>query len=128
MSETETKRNGEVKLEEILKNIDEMTASYGVSKLQWPVYDDMFKYFDTSDVIRASEVLKNTEIMLVRRLPTTNSTEEIKNILEKYHDEELYGGHCGQKRLYAKLRTLFYWPKMARDIARYIKKTVTSAS
>lgn len=31
------------------------------------------------------------------------------------------GGHCGQKRLYAKLRTQYYWPKMTKSIAKYTK-------
>lgn len=33
----------------------------------------------------------------------------------------IYGGHSGQKRLYAKLRENFYWKGMVKDIAEMVK-------
>lgn len=42
-------------------------------------------------------------------------------LIEKYHNDELYGGHHGQKKVYAKLRQNFFWKNMARDVANYVK-------
>lgn len=44
-----------------------------------------------------------------------------KNFLKKFHDDPVYGGHTGQKKLYAKLRQNFYWKHMTKDIAKYVR-------
>lgn len=44
-------------------------------------------------------------------------------LLDMYHNnDKLHGGHCGSKRLYAKLRAYFYWPSMIKDIAKFVKE------
>lgn len=45
-----------------------------------------------------------------------------KNALMKlFHTDKIMGGHCGQKKLYAKLRSEYYWKGMTRDIAKYVQ-------
>lgn len=39
-----------------------------------------------------------------------------------YHDDHIRGGHCGQKRMYARLRAKYFWKNMVHDIANYIRK------
>ena len=39
--------------------------------------------------------------------------------MEIYHNDPILRGHCGQKKLYAKLKTKYYWKKMTRDIAKF---------
>lgn len=46
-------------------------------------------------------------------------------ILQKFHCDELYGGHNGQKRLYAKLRSEFYWARMTIDTAKFVNECHT---
>lgn len=48
------------------------------------------------------------------------ASEKMK-LIEHYHNHPLDGGHIGQKRLYAKLRSRFEWKNMAKDVAKYIK-------
>lgn len=38
-----------------------------------------------------------------------------------YHCDPIAGGHCDMKKLYAKLRTKYYWKNMTRDIAEFVK-------
>lgn len=33
----------------------------------------------------------------------------------------MYGGHCGQKKLYAKIRERFYWHYLTRDVAEFVR-------
>ena len=35
--------------------------------------------------------------------------------MEIYHNDPILGEHCGQKRLYAKVKAKYYWKKMTRD-------------
>lgn len=42
-------------------------------------------------------------------------------ILTKYHDDELFGGHCGTKKLLAKISPHYSWKHMTRDISNFVK-------
>lgn len=48
------------------------------------------------------------------------SREARQKILQLFHNDKLIGGHCGQKRLYAKLRNEYYWPRMTKDVAKFV--------
>lgn len=45
---------------------------------------------------------------------------EKDEILKKFHTDELYGAHSGQRKMYAKIRAHFYWPNMTKDISKYV--------
>lgn len=47
-------------------------------------------------------------------------------ILNRYHNDKLFGCHCGQKRPYAKIRSEFYWPNMTRDVAKFVNNCHTN--
>lgn len=53
--------------------------------------------------------------------------KQIKNVTERqeliklYHDNPIYGGHAGQKKLLAKLKSKYVWKNMTKDIASYTK-------
>lgn len=115
-------KNGEIKMTDVLAKLDQMAASYELNKIQWPIYDKMFNIVNIDDFLEACKILKNIEIVVIHRPPRISSAEEKSEILKKFHNDELYGGHCGQKRMYAKLREQFYWPRMSQDIARYVKQ------
>lgn len=54
--------------------------------------------------------------------PKTISEESEKTqIMRKYHNDPMYGGHCGKNRMYSKIRAHYYWKNMAKDIARHTK-------
>jgi len=116
------KPNETVTLGNLLSKLDSMVYAYQISKIQWPMYDKMFNFCKIDDFKQSCrENLKNIEIILIQRPPLITSKDEKQNILKKYHCDELYGGHCGQKRLYAKLRSMFYWPGMTKMWLRFIK-------
>lgn len=114
--------NETISLKELVSKLDGLAKAYQISKIQWPLYDKFFNFYTPVDFKQScNENLKHLEIILIHRPLRINTKEEKLDILKKFHDSELYGGHCGQKRMYAKLRTAYYWPKMTVDIAKYIK-------
>jgi transposase InsO family protein len=48
--------------------------------------------------------------------------KEKNELMTKYHDNPLLGGHCGQKRLLKKLKSAYRWRNMSRDVANYVRK------
>lgn len=68
----------------------------------------------------ANNILKNLQIKLIQTPIIVDNKDMRQNLLKKFHNDELYGGHCGKKKLYAKLKDQYYWRKMTRDIANFI--------
>lgn len=42
-------------------------------------------------------------------------------LMKKYHTDPLFGGHMGNKKLYEKLRSKYYWKNMTKTISKFIK-------
>ena len=47
------------------------------------------------------------------------------SILDEFHDGTL-GGHFGEAKTLALVKANFFWPKLKKDIARFVKKCVVS--
>lgn len=47
--------------------------------------------------------------------------DKIQKILNDFHCDPLYGGHCDQKKLYAKILSKYYWKNMTKDIAKFVR-------
>lgn len=42
-------------------------------------------------------------------------------LLNFYHNDKIFGGHCGYKKMYANLKSQFYWKKMRKDVAQFVQ-------
>lgn len=90
--------------------------------IEWPLHDCIFKLCSVSDFKYAcNEYLKNIKVALIKTPELIENEEEKMKILDKYHSDELYGAHCGQKKMHAKIKENFFWKKMTRDIRNKVK-------
>ena len=48
--------------------------------------------------------------------------DEVGSILQKYHDDPLFGSHQGRDKMLAAIQKNFYWFGMKKDIEDYYKK------
>lgn len=64
--------------------------------------------------------IKNLQIIIYNPPKFISDLDEIKRILENYHQTPT-GGHIGQHRLYLKLREIYNWTNMKSSIAQFIK-------
>lgn len=113
-------------LENVLNSLERELKQDNINKINWPLHDEIFKHFTIQQFKEACH--KKLNFLTIALTPTQKKIEskaEKEKILEHYHNDELYGGHIGKKRLYAKLKTLFYWKNMPKDIAKYCKNCHT---
>lgn len=75
---------------------------------------NMFKEF-------GNQILKNISIAILKEPQHVYDLAERQKIIEQNHNNPVFGGHIGTKRLYAKLRQDYIWPHMARDVANHVK-------
>lgn len=114
--------NETITLGDLVSKLDAMALAYQINKIQWPLFDKMFQFCRVEEFKQSCrDHLKNVEIILVQRPPRISSREEKLKVMQTYHNDELYGGHCGQKRMYAKIRNSYYWPNMSKDVSKFVK-------
>ena len=53
------------------------------------------------------KILKTFEIILTESIEIRIEEHNKQKLTEIYHNDPILGGHCGQKRLYAKLKTKY---------------------
>lgn len=65
--------------------------------------------------------LHNIHITLCDVALEMNDKNERQRLLKLYHEDKIFGGHCGHKKLYAKLRANYFWKGMPIDAYRFVK-------
>lgn len=107
----------------ILSTIEGASSKQNLSELQLSTNDKIFEYCTYEEFKEACmNTLKTIRIALITPVTRIDDPNEQLKLMQEYHGDRIRGGHCGQKRLYARLRSQFYWQGMTRDIAKFVKK------
>lgn len=118
--------NERITLKLILSKLESMAKAHNIRKLQWPLQDEIFAHCELNEFKQAcNDTLKDITIALIKRPEMIPDKNEREKILKNFHEHEFVGGHSGQKRMYASIRSKYYWPKMTRDVARYVRNCDT---
>lgn len=114
--------NEKLSLEIILSKLQKEANNQEINKIQWPLTDEIFLYCTVNEFKSACQkILNNLQIILITRPTTITNDSEKFELMTRFHDNPIFGGHSGQKKLYAKLRSNYYWKGMTRDIAKFVK-------
>lgn len=93
-----------------------------INSFQLPLNDKIFNFFDINKLKHDCNMYLNQLTLFLVTPPKTMTDPNEKNkILNYFHNDPLVGGHCGQKKLYAKIRSEYYWPNMTKDIAQFVR-------
>lgn len=110
----------------IFSHIENLVNAHNFEQLEWPLYDKIFEFCTLNDFkTTANNVLKTLQVVLTKKPIRITNSQQKADLISKYHTDELYGGHCGQKKLYAKLRANFYWRNMAKDVSKFVRNCET---
>lgn len=115
-------KNEMLTLESVLSRLEKEAAKIQINKFQWPINDNIFSICSVEDFKNACiRTLKTIQIILINPPKIIEDNKEKFRIMTEFHCDPLVGGHCGQKKLYFKLRSKYYWKGMSRDIARFVR-------
>lgn len=114
--------NENIGLKAIISSLERQTEAHGITMIQWPLHDEIFRFCSIDDFKKSCNLyLKTLTIALIKQPTQIKSKIDQQSLMEKYHNDKIFGGHCGQKRLYANLRSKFYWPNMTKHIATFVR-------
>lgn len=114
--------NEMLSLHSIISMLKRAMNENNVKMIQWPNDDLIFNYFN-ADLFKNEciKVMKNEKIIFIDKVTKIERREDQLKLITEYHNDRIRGGHCGQKRLYAKLRNKYYWKGMTKDIAKFVR-------
>lgn len=70
----------------------------------------------------AEKSLKSVYITIIPAVKLITNNQEKYDLVKKFHYDPIFGGHCGSKRLLAKLKSLYFWKGMSKDVHQFAKK------
>lgn len=112
-------------LKSIISKLNIFANQYNVQHIQWPLNDKIFEFCTKEEFkLACNSFLTNVSISLINPPKIINDEKEKLNLIKYFHDDVMYGGHVGQKKLYAQLRSRYFWPRMTRDVANYVRKCI----
>ncbi|RYX87425.1 hypothetical protein EON73_01410, partial [bacterium] len=107
-------------IEKLLKLIEKEARAIEINELEWPLHDAIFKTCSIEDFKNAcNQSLIELRIILLDTPEKIENNEEKVKIIEKFHNDKLFGGHQNSKKLYAAIRDRYYWKSMLKDIVKY---------
>lgn len=85
--------------------------------------DEIFTKISVSNFkVLGASILKNTKIVIIPSPTEITEAEKQRAIIEKFHNDPVFGGHVGSKLLYAKLSCQYKWKNMAKQISIYTRQ------
>lgn len=106
----------------IISRLDKEAGKMNINKVAMELNSQIFSYLPVTCFKQiANENLKNLNILLTKPILHVTDNEQKRSLIEKFHKNPTLGGHCGRKRLLAKLRTYYFWKHMHKDVARFLK-------
>lgn len=106
----------------ILSRLNIEVGNVGIEKLKLSRNDEIFKLCTINEFKEAgNNILKNVNVIIEQSIQTITDFDEKLRILKEFHDDVINGGHVGQKRMYSKIRSKFFWKYMSKDIAQYVR-------
>lgn len=109
-------------LERALFWLEKEADSLNINKLRISNTDKIFTSYSINQFkCICNQTLKHLQIAIITPPQNVLTVEEKNNLLQRYHNDPISGGHIGQKRLYAKLRSGYYWKNMSKDVVKFVK-------
>lgn len=106
----------------LLTQLESLAGKNNIQSVRVDHSDEIFDFTTHKSFLEiANATLSVLSIALMRPVQIIESADESQKLIEHFHTQPLEGGHAGQKRLYAKLRSSYKWKNMTKDIAKYIK-------
>lgn len=114
-------RDGKLSLGKLFPLLQEKANGANVKKLQLEINSKIFNYCSIEEFKQVGNTMTNVSIILTSAITRIHDEHEKSELIKRYHEDKMSGGHCGRNRLYAKLRSKFFWKGMSKDVANAVK-------
>lgn len=111
-----------ISLTNILEKTEKETAKNKIKYVRWPMNDTIFTVINLNEFKNTgNKVLKDLTIYLIPQTERITDENLKRQIIDRYHNDPLFGGHLGVKKMYSKIRSKYYWKNMIKEITKYTR-------
>lgn len=112
--------------ENVLNKLDAASNEVNINKLRMYKNDAIFNMIPFNLFQKLCfENLKYITIIVTAPPVIIHDNTEKLSLISKYHADPIHGGHAGIKKVYSRLRSIFKWKNMSRDIVKFINNCET---
>lgn len=116
-------KNESLKLTSVLMKLENETKKKKIDKLKLGLGDPILECVSARTLKEiGNQILKELKIALTSKILQVTQENEKLELIKKYHDSPLLGGHSGIRRTYNKLKSNYSWYNMFKQIKNYIAK------
>ena len=99
-----------------------MANKHKVKHLVMAPNEKIFEFISINEFKNmGNNILINLRVGLLPKVTKLTKRTDINNVLQKYHDDPIQGGHYGITKTLAKIKRYYYWQNMTKDITKYVK-------
>lgn len=114
--------NTAFELDRMLNELNYLLIKHDVKEIKMFDNDILFRIIKILEFKNAAERILVNKIIIIARAPKLIVNDnDITEIIKRYHDDPISGGHCGIKRTIAKLKSGYYFKHMTKKVKHYIK-------
>lgn len=107
--EIKNSANEKLSLKTITSKLEKTAVELKINKAKWPVNDILFRMCNYEELKMTCQAeLKTLQIIFSKPPQIFKNDNEKQKLLEMFHNDPLYGGHAGQKRLCGKTKGTFF--------------------
>lgn len=115
--------NERANLTVLFSKLQDAAIKLRAKTFQIPRTDQLFQVCTLDDFKSVgNRILKTLTIAIIKPPKLVTDKTEKLELMKKFHDDPLFGGHSGQRKLHAKLKNEFYWKGMTKDIKSYLQE------
>lgn len=109
-------------IELFLSRLEKLASKCDVNRVKIFLNELIFKEISIENFVSiGNKALKSIKILLLEPVITVDEEKDRKALIKRYHDDPIFGGHPGVKRLLAKLKQTYTWKNMIRDVTNYVQ-------
>lgn len=108
-----------LRLKELLSDLESCEQ---FDELAIEVDDKLFDYVTLNNFKEnGNEILKNLKIILVPARIIIKDPVKQREIIQKYHNDTLLGGHHGVRKTIEKIKTYYNWMNLSKQVHDYVR-------
>lgn len=107
----------------LLSELNNKADELGVNRMRLFVNEEIFREISINkfkEIGNATHMLKNLKIVLLDPLRNVTNAKEKEELIKRYHEDPIIGGHLGVRKVLSRLRANYTWKGMSRQVKRYI--------
>lgn len=114
---------GDLVLEQVLAELEQLCKTLRINNIKLYLNDEIFKYTKVVQLKRIALLKLNKLNIILCKMPSKIIDESKQaEIIAKFHNDPLTGGHLGIKKTSMKIKSMYTWKNQKKQVIDFVSK------